>query len=363
MTIAIQSPAKYVQGAGELLNLPKYCQALAAEGAYVLIDPFILDNYGASFEHSFQVHSYKAHFSAFQGECSRVEIDRQVELVKQSGLKVVVGIGGGKTLDTAKAVAYYADLPVVIMPTAASSDAPCSALSVIYTEQGQFAEYLFLKQNPNLVLVDTDLVAKAPVRLLVSGIGDALATYFEARATFRSNKGTIAGGQQSLTAMALAELCYHTLLEDGLKAVIAAEQGLSSRALMNIVEANTYLSGIGFESGGLAAAHAIHNGLTVLAETHDMLHGEKVAFGVICQLILENADSNEIDSVIEFCQQIGLPTCLADLGVDSDDLLSKAREVAKATCVPTETIHNMPFAIIEDEVAAAILVADELGRG
>ncbi|MFT0212365.1 glycerol dehydrogenase [Pseudomonas sp. F1_0610] len=363
MTIAIQSPAKYVQGAGELTNLPMHCQVLAAEGAYVLIDPFIFEQYGASFQHSFQAQAYKAHFSPFQGECSRAEVERQLALVKQSNLKVIVGIGGGKTLDTAKAVAFYADLPVVIMPTAASSDAPCSALSVLYTEEGQFSEYLFLKQNPNLVLVDTDIVAKAPVRLLVAGIGDALATYFEARANFRSNKATIAGGQQSLTAMALAELCYHTLLEDGLKAVIAAEQGLSSRALMNIVEANTYLSGIGFESGGLAAAHSIHNGLTVLPETHEMLHGEKVAFGVLCQLILENADAHEIDTVIGYCQQIGLPTCLADLGVDSDDIFEKAMQVAKATCVEGETIHNMPFAVIEDEVAAAILVADELGRG
>ncbi len=96
----------------------------------------------------------------------------------------MVGIGGGKTLDTAKAIGYYQKLPVVVIPTIASTDAPTSALSVIYTEAGEFEEYLIYPKNPDMVVMDTAIIAKAPVRLLVSGMGDALSTWFEAKACY-----------------------------------------------------------------------------------------------------------------------------------------------------------------------------------
>jgi len=141
------------------------------------------------------------YFEIFQGECSRKEIDRLVSAYQASGCDVVVGIGGGKIHDTAKALAYYAEAPVVIVPTIAGTDAPCSALSVIYSEDGAFEEYLFLPKNPNMVLVDTEIVSRAPVRLLVSGMGDALATYFEARACMQSNSPNFIGGYYTVTSL------------------------------------------------------------------------------------------------------------------------------------------------------------------
>lgn len=97
------------------------------------------------------------------------------------------------------------------MPTIASTDAPCSALSVIYSDEGVFEKYLFLPANPNMVLVDTAVVAAAPVRLLVAGMGDALATYFEARACEASGATTVWAAKTTLAAMGLARLCYDTL--------------------------------------------------------------------------------------------------------------------------------------------------------
>lgn len=256
---------------------------------------------------------------------------------------------------------YYMKRPVIIVPTIASTDAPCSALSVLYTDDGIFDRYLILPTNPAVVLMDTQIIAAAPVRLLVSGMGDAMATYFEARASYRANADTMAGAKATETAMALAELCYRTLISDGLKAKLAAESKVSNAAVEKIIEANTFLSGIGFESGGLAAAHAIHNGLTVLSECHDRTHGEKVAFGTITQLALENAPLEEIREVVQFCKSVGLPTTLSDLnaGKVSEE---KLRAVAKAATAEGETIHNMPFKVTADDVYAAIVTADKLGE-
>ena len=151
-------------------------------------------------------------FEDFNGECSKSEVDRLVALARDNGCDIIVGVGGGKILDTAKAVAYYLESPVIICPTIASTDAPCSALSVLYTDDGQFDKYLFLKANPNIVLMDTTVIAASPVRLTVAGMGDALATYFEAQATHDADGGTCAGGKGGMAGLALAKLCYETLM-------------------------------------------------------------------------------------------------------------------------------------------------------
>ena len=251
--------------------------------------------------------------------------------------------------------------PVFICPTIASTDAPCSALSVIYTEEGVFEKYLFLPANPNLVLMDTDIITKSPVRLTVAGMGDALATYFEARACKRSGATSCAGGKTTEAAMALAELCFNTLMDEGVKAKIALEAGVCTPAVEKVIEANTLLSGIGFESAGLAGAHAIHNGFTVLEECHHMYHGEKVAFGTITQLVLENIPQEDLEEIILWCIEVGLPVTLAELGAGkvTDEQLM---EVATTACAENDTLHNMPFEVTPETVFAAIKAADAYGR-
>ena len=360
MANTIISPNRYVQGRGELKNLPEHAKKLGKK-LFVIISASGLKRVRDLLEKSFENTGMELVFEEFRGECCETEIKRLGSRFQENKCDLVVGVGGGKIHDSAKAAAYYQGAPVVIIPTIASTDAPCSALSVIYSETGVFERYLFLNSNPDLVLVDTDIIAAAPSRLLVSGMGDALATYFEARAVAASGALSCAGGKPTKGALALAKLCYETLLEDGVKAKLAVEAGACTQAVENIIEANTYLSGIGFESGGLAGAHAIHNGLTVIKDCHHLYHGEKVAFGTLTQLVLENAGQKLLEEVIGFCMDVGLPTTFAELGMarpDKDLLM----EAAVRACSPDDTLVNMPFEVTPEMVYAAMVGADALGR-
>lgn len=354
------SPGKYVQGAGEMSRLGSYAEKYGKK-ALVLITESGYKRIGNVVDESFANTETVQVYEYFNRECSKTEINRLVTVMEEKGCDMVIGIGGGKILDTAKAVAYYKSVPVVICPTIASTDAPCSALSVIYTDEGVFEEYLFLPANPNMVLMDTEIITKSPTRLTVSGMGDALATYFEARACQISGATSCAGGKVTSAAIALAELCFQTLMDEGVKAKLALEVGACTPAVEKVIEANTLLSGIGFESGGLAGAHAIHNGFTVLEECHHMYHGEKVAFGTITQLVLENVEAEELEEIIDWCIELGLPVTLEELGV-TDATDEKIMAVAKAACAESDTLHNMPFEVTPESVCAAIKAADAYGH-
>lgn len=369
MRKAFISPSKYVQGENELVNLGYFVKTFG-ESALLIAHPADVNRVKSQLDMTKE--KYKITFveSDFRGECSTAEIQRLKMLAKEKGCDCTIGLGGGKAIDTAKCVAEGKAL--IIVPTIAATDAPTSHSAVIYTEEGAFEDYAYFMQNPQVVLVDTTIIAQAPTRFLVSGMGDALSTYFEARGTSNSfssvnaglpcgvREGYCDGAVGTNTALALAQLCYRTLLADGAKAKVACDSNRVTQSLENIVEANILLSGLGFESGGLGAAHAIHNGLTLLEGTHRYFHGEKVAFGTLAQLVLENVPEEELYEVMEFCYIVGLPLCLSDIGVDelTDEAL---KAVSEKACIPEESIHSMPFNVSADAVAAAIKVADMLG--
>jgi glycerol dehydrogenase len=346
------APGRYVQGAGALATLDAELERLGIERPLVLLDPAV--------EEVTRLALGDAETVRFGGECSPGEIERVADAARAANADAVVAVGGGKALDTAKAVAHPAKLKLVIAPTIASTDAPTSALSVVYDDHGAFLEYRFWTSNPHLVLVDTEIVAKAPVRFLVAGIGDGLATWFEAESSSRTRSAAMAGGVPLQAALTLARLCYDTLLEYGVAARQAVERDVVTPAVERVIEANTLLSGLGFESGGLAGAHSIHNGLTELHETHDYWHGEKVAFGLIAMLVLEGRAQAELDEVTDFCLDVGLPVTLADVGVDVET--ADLERVAATACADGETIHNTPFPVDPGMVLSAMIAADAYGR-
>lgn len=286
------------------------------------------------------------------GECSEAEIERGVAAGQSAGVDLVIGVGGGKTLDTAKAVAHRLGASTVIVPTIAASDAPCSALAVVYREDGTVAYDLFLPRNPDLVLVDTAIIARAPARFLAAGIGDALATYYEAESSRRANAPNCWGTLGASVAFRIAEACRETIFEYGPRALKECDAGAPGEALEKVVEANILLSGAGFESGGVAAAHAIHHGLCELHDVHDYLHGEKVAIGVLASLLI-HGDRPEFEWVRAFCGTVRLPVRLADIGIH-DPTDEKLRIIAERACRPGEIMHNEPITVTPDMVVAAL---------
>jgi glycerol dehydrogenase len=362
MTIAtvLSSPARYVQGAGVLDQLGEYVAKIGRKPLLVADDTvwgIVVDQVSASFDAE-GLPLTRVGFGRF---ATASGVDTLAALIKDEGHDVIVGLGGGSAIDAAKAAGHLAGIRWASIPTAASSDAPTSALSVIYSDEGEFLEYRFFPHNPDLVLIDTQLVANAPVQFLVAGIGDALATWIEARATIRGQGSTMAGGRPTHAAGALAELSWNLLHENAFLALDAVRAKVVTPALDAVVEANTLLSGMGFESGGLAAAHAIHNGLTAAPQAHGLAHGQKVNIGSIAQLILEGAPASEIEDFIVFTTKVGLPNTLTEIGLTTDNL-DELRAVAAAATVADETIHNMPFPVTAELVVQALLSIEGISR-
>jgi glycerol dehydrogenase len=351
-------PAKYIQKAGELARLGEHVATLGKK-AFLLADPFVLETYGAALKASMESAGGEYQLERFGGECCTSEIERITALVKAFGANVVVGIGGGKTADTAKMAAIANGARIVIVPTIASTDAPTSAIAVRYTEHGVYQEAHFLGRNPDIVLVDSAVIVKAGSRFLVSGIGDALSTWFEARSNLDSHSNNLIKPNMPAAAagIAIAKTCHEVLMRDGLAAKLAADKGALTPAVENIIEANTLLSGLGFENCGVSAAHGIHDGLTVLDETHSFFHGEKVAFGVLCLLMLEGRPLAEIADTAAFCRSVGLPTTLADLKLGSVTM-EELQRVAEASLQAGSPTWNVAVPLSVQIVRDAIIATD-----
>ena len=355
---AYGGPGKYIQRPGEIDHLPTHLKSLG-DNAFLLVDGFVFDSMGDTLRDSFGASGLPYKRERFHGECCSEEIARVETLVRSHSSAVVVGIGGGKTADTAKVAGCRTGARIVIAPTIASTDAPCSAVAVRYTTDGVYQEAISLPRNPDLVLVDSAVIVRAPVRFLIAGIGDALSTWFEARSNVEtSSRNFIGGGFPTPAAgIALARVCYDVLLRDALAAKYAAERGALTQAVENIIEANTLLSGLGFENCGVSGAHGIRDGLTALDETHGFYHGEKVAFRTLCLLMLEGRPLAEIEATARFCRSLGLPSTLTDLNLANASSAAIER-VAIAALAPDSVTWRSAAPLSVATVRDAIMALD-----
>ena len=359
----LNSPHKYIQSPGALHNIGLYLKLLDSTHVGVLITLGGDRRFGQILTNSFSGSGINDTRIIFNGECNKAEIARIITELEQSGdpVDTILAIGGGKCLDTGRAVAYRMSLPSVICPTTASTDAPCSGLSVIYSNAGEFVDVDLYPLNPSLVVVDTKIAAEAPPRFLVSGFGDAMATWYEARTCFENPDATsLIGVRPTLVGLAIAELCANTLYDNALEAVKAVNNNEITDEVERVVEANTLMSGLGFESCGVAAAHAIGQALTAFEHIHKgYLHGEMVAFGLIAHLLLEDK-RDEAEKAATFFARVGLPVHLGQVSFENPSMEDRKKHAQASLAIPI--IQNEPFDVTEEMVIDIVDQADKFGR-
>ena len=352
------APNRYIQGPGLIDRVGEIIGQLG-DRFFLFGDQTALPLYGDRLVRSLQDMHKSYRVETFRGECCYPEIFRLSGEAQAHDTHVIMGLGGGKTADTAKAVSIQSGRPLVIIPTIASTDAPTSHVAIIYDENHVIKEVLRMKPNPFLVLVDTQIIAEAPPRYLVAGMVDAMSTKFEAEACWKSGAQNVFGGSPTQAALYLSQMAYEIIRESGEEAVASVARKEVTAALERVVEANILLSGLGFESGGLAAAHAVEAGLSGIDELHLSLHGERVAYGILVHLVLENRGSEELQDIMGFYRGLGLPTSLRQLGLkdSSTETIEKAVELI---CREESLIHHMPFEIDRRMVAESITKVEAL---
>ncbi len=358
---AMIAPPKYIQGAGVLDHTAHYLGLLGFKRYGILASKRGHGAEAGRVADGISKAGGEAVAAVFDGECSLPEIEQHSAALIDAGVDCVIAVGGGKCVDAGKCVAERVGVPVVIVPTLASNDAPCSALSVVYTPEGVMSGAEFFPNNPVLVVVDTAVVASASARYLVAGMGDAMATWYEARVCAANPEGrNVLGTRPTMAACAMGELCANTLFQHGVQASADVQAGHITQALDDVVEANTLLSGVGFESGGLAGAHGYAQGYTNVGHVEEnYLHGEMVAMGVTAQLMMEG-DTAEAQRVATFFAHVGLPITLEQIGLSAD--AHEEIEAVVAGASSFAPFANLPFEVTLDKIRSGMLDADELGR-
>lgn len=343
MHLSMASANAYVQEQGLMKKagewLVKYGNNL-----FIIAGKTAWSKVGAILEPSLKEYQLAYEVAIFTGESSYEEVERLQKIVPHA-TDLIVGIGGGKALDAAKAVAAKLGIPFVAIPTVAGTCACVTHLSVMYTTDGVFIDFITHAQNSILTLVDGEIIADSPVSFMLSGIGDTLAKWYEGIVCARGHEDDV----PTKLGLAAAKICLDTLTEYSEIAIKDMNSKTPSYAVQQITDA-IFLSagavgGFGMENTRACAAHGVHDGLTVVKETHQMMHGMKVAYGIIALLYIDNQPSEEIERVKSFYRKIGLPTSLLELGVKRKLDDEELRKIAHLALSPTSFMRFMPYPV------------------
>ncbi len=349
--IAFGAPGRYLQGPGAIARLPGLLAEFASRRPLLVADPLVRDLLCQAWPGAGALA-----WARLEGECTADAIDAVAAAGREVGCDLVIGAGGGKAIDAAKGARIALALPIFIVPTIAATDAPTSRVAVLYDRDHRLAEVRSMRTNPDVVLVDTSVLVRAPRRFLVSGIGDALSKRFEAEQCIGAGGVNFYGGRQPLLARAIVQACHQVLMADSEAALHALERCEPTPAFERLVEATILLSGLAFENAGLSVAHSLTRGLSSVPEVQGRLHGEEVAFGLLVQLLLDRpANQATLTQLVPFHRRIGLPVTPADLGVPATRLAAVARQVARISVETSPHIRHFSRPLAVDEVETAIL--------
>lgn len=361
MLKAMGFPGRYLQGPGAILKLGDLLAELGSKNSCIVMDTMVKGSVWDAVAADLGSVANQLAILQFPGECTIRTIHELARQAQQQGADCIIGFGGGKTIDTAKGVARECGARLIIAPTIASNDSPTSRLIVLYDDQHKVDSVQMLVRNPDMVLVDTAIVARAPARFFAAGLGDALSKKDEVQQCHLAGGRNFFGTPSTATARVLADHCYRTIVESG----PAALKQISAYHAPNddverVVEATVLLSGLAFESGGLSIAHALTRGFSAQANMVRYLHGEMVAFGSIVQLYAQQTDEGRIRQHARLAHDLGLPVRFADFDgfrPTSADL----HDMARLTCLAPYIGHLTPAATA-DSLIEALKAANALGE-
>lgn len=357
--ITIKTPGKYINEPGILDRCAPWIAAVGRK-AFILAGKTAWEITSSRLTAGLLEAGVDYAFREIAGPCTRERIDDAADGAQRYGADLVIGIGGGRVLDIAKAVGDKLSLPVVTVPTVPATCAAWSALTVLYDEEGRSTGYLPLSRSPEWVLADTQLLASAPRRYLAAGIGDTIVKFYE---TGAGADAAVLGRLDVRIGLQTSRLALDIFREHALRVFDEAERGVAAAGFKDVTNAIVLLAGLvgSISSGAPRApiAHALHDSLTWFPETHGTLHGEKVAFGLIAQLVLLGL-TDEARFWADFHHRLGLPVTLRQLGFPADrpDL---PEAIASGVKLPDEVLRTLPVPADASRLAAAIAEADRIG--
>ncbi len=294
-----------------------------------------------------------------QYDCCENDLSRLKQIALENFSDGVIAAGGGKVLDAGKLLADRLEIPCITVPLSASTCAGWTALSNIYSTSGAYLKDIPLSQCPDLLVFDHGLVKSAPNRTLASGIADALAKWYEASVSSGSSSDGLV--QQ---AVQMARVLRDQLLLEGINALNDPTSSSWTRVAEGCALTAGLIGGIGGPGCRTVAAHAVHNALTHLPACNNFLHGEKVGFGILVQLKLEEIlTGNQLagqarGQLLEYLNALDLPVSLESFGL-SDACLGDIQQVCQLTCQEGSDLHRLPFSVTPSEVFKAILCAGD----
>jgi len=288
-------------------------------------------------------------------DCCEEDLILLAEQAAAAAVDAVIAVGGGKVLDGGKLLADRLQLTCITVPTSAATCAGWTALANVYAPEGAFRYDVALSRCPELLVFDHALVRQAPPRTLASGIADAVAKWYEASV---SSAGSGDGLIQQ--AVQMARVLRDQLLLDAEAAMADPFAEAWGRVAEACGLSAGLIGGIGGARCRTVAAHAVHNGLTQLSACHHQLHGEKVGFGILVQLRLEEVlggsqlAAQARRQLLPFFAALGLPLTLADLGL-AQASLADLQQVCEFACRPGSDLHHLPFAVSPADLLAALV--------
>ncbi|WP_180902754.1 glycerol dehydrogenase [Martelella soudanensis] len=336
------APSRYVQGAGAVRHIGELARRLG-DSAVLVTDPVILELYGEQISALLLeagLHNVSLTFDGALGPDTASDLESQMPDLQWP---VVLACGGGRAIDAGKALVERINAPLVTIPTAASNDAPTSKNFVLYDKDHKLLEVRHLTRNPDCVLIDTEILSRAPKHFFAAGLGDALSKAVEARACAAVGGRNMFAARPTRTALAIAEACEAVLLEHGAAAYDAAGGGKVTPSFEAAIEAMILMAGLGFESGGLSVAHAMTRGLSLVPGARTAQHGLQVAYGTTVQCELEGRKMP--DALLAIYRHVGLPLSFHALA--GRDLTDADIETITEATLPVPHMRNFPHEVSE----------------